>query len=120
MENSSSRVYDLFLSHRGPDTKDFCAFLREALDRAAVLAFVDEHDLEVGDPETAWTTMQNTIQGARYTMPIITRGYFESPWCLDELVLMMQSPAKVMPVFFDVPPSKDTFVGLLSGYAASL
>ena len=116
----SSKAYDIFLSHRGPEAKDFCAFLKESLDRAGVHAFVDELDLEVGAPETAWTTMQDTLQGARYTMPVISRGYMDSCWCLDELVLMMQSPAKVMPIFFGVGPSKDTLVDLLFRCAALL
>ena len=111
---ASNRAYDVFLSHRGPDKKDFCAFLKEALHRAGVHAFVDEHDLEVGAPEMAWTTMLKELQGARYVVPVISHGYVESRWCLDELVLMMQSPAKVMPVFFDVPPEKDMLADLLS------
>ena len=118
MEQHSSRAYDLFLSHRGPDKKDFCAFLKEALHRAGVHAFVDELDLEVGAPERAWTTMQNELQGARYVMPIISEGYLDSRWCLDELVLMMLSPAKVMPVFLDVSPDKDELADLLIRCAA--
>ena len=51
----SNRAYDLFLSHRGPDKKDFCAFLREAVHRAGVRVFVDEFDLEVGALDAAWT-----------------------------------------------------------------
>ena len=79
---------------------------------------MDEFDLGVGAPEAAWTTMQNELQGARYVMPVISQGYVESRWCLDELVLMMQSPAKVMPVFFDVPPDKDVLADLLFRCAA--
>ena len=118
----ASTTYDLFLSHRGPDTKDLCSFLKEALHRAAVHAFLDEHDLKVGDPnsEPAWTSIRNALQGADLVMPIITEGFFDSPWCLDELVLMMQSPAKVMPVFLDFDPSKTIFVDLLAGCAAPL
>ena len=110
----SSRAHDIFLSHRGPDKKDFCAFLKEALYRAGVHAFVDELDLKVGNPNTAWSTMQTMLQGARYVMPVISQGYLESRWCLDELVLMMQSPASVMPVFYDIGPDKDALVMMLS------
>ena len=59
-------------------------------------------------------TMQNTLQGARYVMPVLSEGFCDSRWCLDELVLMIQSPAKVMPVFYDVGPDKDALVALLS------
>ena len=108
------RAYDIFLSHRGPDKKDFCAFLKAALYRAGVHAFLDEPDLEVGAPETAWTTMTTKLQSALYVMPVISEGFVDSPWCLDELVLMMRSPEKVMPIFFDVGPSKDILLGMLS------
>lgn len=110
---AASKTYDLFLSHRGPDKKDFCAFLKEALHRAGVGAFVDELDLKPGGPEMAWTTMQGALRGARYVLPVISQGYFESQWCLDELALMMQKPENVMPVFFDVSPSTSTLVDLL-------
>ena len=110
----SDTAYDLFLSHRGPDKKDFCAFLKEALHRAGVRAFVDEFDLRVGAPDGAWTTMQTALQGARYVMPVLSEGFCDSRWCLDELVLMMQSPAKVMPVFGEVGADKDALVALLS------
>ena len=117
---ASSRAYDLFLSHRGPDTKNFCAFLKEALYRAGVHAFVDELDLAVGSPETAWSTIQNTLQGARYVMPILSQGFFDSHWCLDELVLMMESPGKVMPIFLDAGPNKGTLLDALQRCAAAL
>ena len=76
-------------------------------------AFVDELVLKPGGPDPTWTTMQNALQSARYAMPVFSQGYFDSQWCLDELALMMQSPANVMPVFFDVSPKKDTLVDLL-------
>ena len=75
---------------------------------------MDDLDLEVGGPATAWTTMQNALRGARYVMPVISEGFCDSRWCLDELVLMMESPAKVMPVFWDVGPDKGALVARLS------
>ena len=117
---ASSRVYDLFLSHRSPDKKDFCAFLKEALQRAGVHMFVDELDLVVGAPDAAWTTMRTALQGARYMLPVISEGFCNSRWCMDELALMMQSPAKVMPVFFYIPRDKDKLADLLLRYAARL
>ena len=105
--NRSTNTYDLFLSHRGPDTEGFCSFLKEALDRAGVHTVVDKHDHVAGD--FGWTTMQNMLRGARFmlrgarfVMPVISEGFLESQQCLDELALMMQSPANVMPVLFGV------------------
>ena len=104
----SSRAYDIFLSHRGPDWKDFCAFLKEAFDRAGVHAFVDELDLKPGDP--AWPTILTALKEARYVLPVFSEGYANSRWCLDELLLMMRTPDKVMPIFFDIDPGLDALV----------
>ena len=80
-----ARPYDVFLSHRGPDKKDFCAFLKEALHRAGVHAFVDEHDLEVGAPETAWTTMQKAarrpLRDASYSQGYVESAGAWTSWC---------------------------------------
>ena len=56
--------------------------------------------------------MQNELQGARFVMPVISQGYVDSRYCLDELVLMMRSPEKVLPVYI-VPPDKDRLAELL-------
>jgi hypothetical protein len=101
-QQPACRDYDVFLSHRGPDSKDFCAFLREGLQRAGIHAFVDEHDLKPG--VAAWAVMQHALQHARLVLPVFSEGYADSPWCLDELVLMMKAPEKVLPVFFRVKP----------------
>ena len=99
-------MYDVFLSHRGPDVKrHFCEFLSEALRRAGVLAFVDEADLKPGDD--AWPTMKTALESAHLVLPVFSKSYAESHWCLDELVLMMRKPEKVMPVFYDVGPNLD-------------
>ena len=112
----SSRAFDLFLSHRGPDSKRFCGFLKEALYRAGVHAFVDGDDLRVGD--AAWSTMQSALQSAQYLLPVISEGYVNSRWCLDELVLMMHTPEKVISLFLNVRPDKDNLTDLLVRCAA--
>lgn len=102
-------IYDVFLSHRGPDVKaHFCYFLAEALKRASITPFLDEEDLEPGGD--AWPTMQAALAGARIAMPIFSQGYATSKWCLDELVIMMRAPERVMPVFYDVGPNLDSLI----------
>jgi hypothetical protein len=107
VEASRSRtlvVYDVFLSHRGPEVKkSFCAFLYEALERAGVRVFLDKIDLEIGD--RVWLTMKDALQNAHIKIPVRSKGYTESQWCLDELVIMMSEPEEVrqksvMPVFY--------------------
>jgi len=112
----AARVYDVFLSHRGPDVKrHFCEFLSEALRRAGVLAFVDEADLKPGDD--AWPTMKTALESAHLVLPVFSKSYAESHWCLDELVLMMRKPEKVMPVFYDVGPNLDDLAKKAERYA---
>ena len=82
--------------------------LKEALNIAGIRAFM--YDFDVQHSAQAWTTMQNMLQGARYTVPIFSKGYVNSPWCLDELVLMMDTPQKVLPIFYDVDPPLDALV----------
>jgi hypothetical protein len=102
--SSNPVVYDVFLSHRGPDVKKhFCTFLHEALERAGVHVFLDEKDLKPGDE--AWPTMKDALQDAHIKLPVLSKGYIESQWCLDELVMMMSQPEEsrqknVMPVFY--------------------
>ena len=79
----------------------------EALQKADVT--VDKHKA----PEPAHATMQSALKGACYVVPVLSLSYAESPWCLDELVLMMATPEKVLPVFFgatlDLPTSYFTY-----------
>ena len=97
------QTYDVFLSHRGPDVKlHFCEFLEDELKRAGVRTFVEKSDLVIGD--AAWATMQHALQTAKLVVPIFSRGFVESTYCLDELELMMRKPANVLPVFYDTWP----------------
>ena len=75
---------------------------------------MDETDLKPGDD--AWPTMKAALQGARVVIPILSQGYANSRWCMEELALMIRQPASVMPVFYDVGPSLDGLLCKLSRY----
>lgn len=115
-DNPVTPAYDVFLSYRGLDDRDFNASLFEALQRAGIHAFIADYNLKPGD--NAWATMQNALKGARYTVPILSQDYADSRWCLDELVLMMRAPEKVLPVFLDFDLSQDVPTARLARYAA--
>ncbi|GLJ34639.1 hypothetical protein SUGI_0696680 [Cryptomeria japonica] len=50
------------------------------------------------------STIETAIRSAAIHIAIFSKGYAESPWCLAELVLMLHSPAKIIPVFYEVEP----------------
>ena len=79
---------------------------------------MDETDLNPGDD--AWPIMQSALSSAKIVLPTLSQGYADPRWCLDELVLMMSRPRRVMPVFYDVDSSLDRLMGRLPEYATQI
>eukprot|EP01018_Ginkgo_biloba_P020243 Gb_34049 [translate_table: standard] len=105
MEESQSihPPYDVFLSHRGPDVKNTLASSLNSYFRVYRLrVFFDKDELYAGDMLA--DTIQDAIRTASVHVAIFSKGYAESRWCLDELHLMLESGAKIIPVFYDVHP----------------
>ena len=98
---SDMACFDVFLSHRGPDSKlEFCSFLYESLRRAGLRPFVDNKNIRKG--EEGWQQIETALRGAKLVLVVFSEGFTRSQWCLDELEIMMQQPGKVMPVFYGV------------------
>lgn len=38
-------------------------------------------------------------------LAVLSSGYTESVWCLEELAIISETPAKAFPVFYNVPTS---------------
>ena len=51
------------------------------------------------------TQIEGAIQAASVHVAIFSPGYASSKWCLDELVLMVESKSTIIPVFYNVEPS---------------
>ncbi|GLJ33645.1 hypothetical protein SUGI_0676460 [Cryptomeria japonica] len=101
--SESSRLFDVFINHRGPDVKNTLALqLYKSLEKLRIRAFLDSEEKELGDSFPS--TIQKAIRSAAVHIAIFSKGYAESPWCLAELVLMLQTKAKIIPVFCDVTP----------------
>ncbi|KAH9299117.1 hypothetical protein KI387_030799, partial [Taxus chinensis] len=100
----SPRLYDAFISHRGPDVKETLASeLFNSLQDIGHRAFLDSEEIQGGD--SIPTTLHNAICSSLVQIAIFSPGYAESKWCLDELVLMLQQrDALFIPVFYNVPP----------------
>ncbi|GLJ52536.1 hypothetical protein SUGI_1117980 [Cryptomeria japonica] len=87
MASSFSKLYDAFISHRGPDIKETLAKqLYELLADRGCWAFLDRRELDVGDSITP--AIESAIYSSVVQIAIFSTGYAHSSWCLDELVLI--------------------------------
>ncbi|CAN6446007.1 unnamed protein product [Victoria cruziana] len=95
-----SSEFDVFLSFRGEDTrKGFTGHLYEGLKLRGVSPFIDNENLQKGDEIER---LLGYIEKSKVCIPIISKGYADSKWCLKELAQMLELKKKVIPVFFDV------------------
>ncbi|KAL3742253.1 hypothetical protein ACJRO7_017697 [Eucalyptus globulus] len=114
MENSykgtsSGSKYQVFLSFRGPDTREgFTDVLFHYLSDAGICVFRDDELLRVGERING--SLQQAIDNSRIYIPIFSRNYASSQWCLRELTHILANTSrskdnkKILPIFFDVEP----------------
>ncbi|XP_030466164.1 disease resistance protein RPV1-like [Syzygium oleosum] len=101
--------YQVFLSFRGPDTRHgFADYLYHALVGAGVRVFRDDEELRVG--EKIGGALLRAIDDSKLYIPIFSRSYAASKWCLRELARIVDNTSrskgnkKILPIFFDVEP----------------
>ncbi|KAF8035672.1 hypothetical protein BT93_C1642 [Corymbia citriodora subsp. variegata] len=101
--------FQVFLSFRGPDTRrGFTDTLYQALVDAGVRVFRDDDELRVG--ETIGRALLQAIDDSKLYIPIFSRSYASSKWCLRELARILDNTSrskgykKILPIFFDVEP----------------
>ncbi|KAF3774414.1 TMV resistance protein [Nymphaea thermarum] len=106
--SSSSRVrkdafeYDVFLSFRGPDTrKTFTGHLYQAMKDKGISTFIDNVNLEKGKKVEE---LFKYIEKSKIFVPIFSKGYANSEWCLKEITKIVESGRLIIPVFFHVKP----------------
>ncbi|XP_048140746.1 disease resistance protein L6-like [Rhodamnia argentea] len=107
---SSGSEYQVFLSFRGPDTRvGFTDFLFHSLTDAGICVFRDDEELHVG--ERIDGSLQRAIDNSKIYIPVFSRTYASSQWCLRELAQIMANTSKsegkkeILPIFFDVEPN---------------
>ncbi|GLJ20264.1 hypothetical protein SUGI_0368010 [Cryptomeria japonica] len=99
--SSSSKKYDVFISFRGQDViRTFVDHLYASLENAGVNVFLDSHKLKRGDEISS--TVRQTIDNSTILIPIFSKNFAESSWCLDELTHMCKSNGIIIPLFYDV------------------
>lgn len=104
LPTSHAYRYDVFLSHRGPNTKKTLAshiYLRLLLH--GLRTFLDQQELFAGD--NLVNQIESAIATSTVHIAIFSPGYADSRWCLDELHSMLQSKGLIIPVFYGVEPS---------------
>ncbi|KAF8028908.1 hypothetical protein BT93_E1552 [Corymbia citriodora subsp. variegata] len=98
--------HEVFLSFRGPDTRLTIAdSLYEAIKHAGIRVFKDDEELRVGK-EIGGSLMQ-AINESRIYIPIFSKNYASSKWCLRELAHIVKlsrdnTEKKIFPIFDDV------------------
>ncbi|XP_039165359.1 TMV resistance protein N-like [Eucalyptus grandis] len=103
----SATQYDVFLSFRGPDTRDnFTDCLYQTMVGQGIIAYRDSEELQAGD---RIDDLLRAVGESKICVPVLSRGYASSACCLRELAHVMElneSTGKplVLPIFFDVTP----------------
>lgn len=96
--------YDVFINHRGPDVKKTLAsYLYHCLVAHGLRVFLDIEEMQEGVSLTS--QIKGAIRTAFIHIAIFSSRYAESSWCLDELVLMLESGSTIIPIFHTVKPS---------------
>ncbi|GLJ33410.1 hypothetical protein SUGI_0672440 [Cryptomeria japonica] len=100
--SESPLLVDVFINHRGPDVKETLAQnLYDSLLESKIRVFLDK-ELESGQKFTP--AIEKAIRSVSIHIAIFSEQYAKSPWCLDELVLMIETKATIIPIFYDVKP----------------
>ncbi|XP_048133353.1 TMV resistance protein N-like [Rhodamnia argentea] len=106
-DDASCEEYDVFLSFRGPDTRNgFTSCLYHRLRDAGIRVFLDNEELRVG--KEIHGELLNALDKSRIYIPIFSKGYANSSWCLREVAHMVEctSPSdekkEILPIFYDV------------------
>ncbi|KAI3683295.1 hypothetical protein L1987_83798 [Smallanthus sonchifolius] len=106
--SSSTHDYDVFLSFRGADIRNsFTDHLYNALLEADIKTFLDDEEIETGEPLKP--ELESAIKSSRASIIVLSKNYASSTWCLDELVLILHQNQNcnqiVIPIFYDVEPT---------------
>ncbi|XP_038711060.1 TIR-only protein-like [Tripterygium wilfordii] len=103
--NRSPPPCDVFINHRGIDTKRTIAgLLYDHLRRLGLHPFLDSKNMEPGDK--LFDEIDSAIRRSKIAVAVFSPRYCDSYFCLHELALIMESKKRVIPVFCDVKPSQ--------------
>ena len=93
---------DVFISHRGPETKLALVGHVEAKLRHLNLDVFVDYTLDKG--AEAWQTILAKLRGAHRVLVVLSPRFEESCWCLEEVRVMAKRRDAVLPLFFNRKP----------------
>ncbi|KAL5196519.1 hypothetical protein ABZP36_000031 [Zizania latifolia] len=101
--------YDVFINHRGVDTKRTVA--RLLYDRlvvgggggSGIRAFLDNMSMRPGD--RLEDRISAAITDCAVAVAIFSPHYCDSEYCLRELAMLVESRKIIIPIFYDIKPS---------------
>ncbi|KAL3746298.1 hypothetical protein ACJRO7_015279 [Eucalyptus globulus] len=101
--------FEVFLNFRGPDTRlNFTDCLYHSMDVAGIHVFRDNEEIRKG--EVIKGELECAIKNSTIFMPIFSKNYMSSAWCLRELAFRVDCSrnrgdhAMILLIFFDVDP----------------
>ncbi|KAG4149869.1 hypothetical protein ERO13_D05G359500v2 [Gossypium hirsutum] len=101
----SKKACDVFINHRGIDTKRTIAtLLYDHLSWLNLQPFLDNKNMKPGDK--LFDNIDNAIRNCKIGVTVFSPNYCKSYFCLHELALFMESKKKVIPIFCDIKPSE--------------
>lgn len=109
-DDDDSAKFDVFLSFSGPDNDTHLNFidgLYNSLIEEEILVFRDDGEIRKG--EKIGDELLDAIESFKIYMPILSRNYASSAWCLRVLMHMLESSSKannkvIVPIFYEVNP----------------
>ncbi|CAI9087524.1 OLC1v1021607C1 [Oldenlandia corymbosa var. corymbosa] len=103
--NQVQKPCDVFINHRGIDTKkNVAGLLYYHLRRLGLHPFLDSKSMKPGD--RLFDKINAGIRQCKVGVAVFSPDYCKSYFCLHELALMMETKKKVVPIFCNVKPSE--------------
>ncbi|KAF8074230.1 hypothetical protein N665_1119s0014 [Sinapis alba] len=98
-------LHDVFINHRGTDTKrNIATLLYDNLNARNIRPFLDSKNMKPGDK--LFDHINRAILTSKVAVTVFSPNYCDSYFCLHELALIMESKKRVIPIFFDIKPSQ--------------
>lgn len=105
LRNQAIKPCDVFINHRGIDTKrKVVTLLYDHLSRRNLRPFLDNKNMKPGDK--LFDNINRAIRDCKVGVAVFSPTYCQSYFCLHELALMMETKKKVIPIFCDIKPSQ--------------
>lgn len=97
--------FHVYINHRGTDARNTLgSHIYRRLRAHGLRVLLDPAELQDGDDLIA--QIVGAIRTASLHIAILSPHYAESSWCLDELVLMLESGSIIIPVYYHVQPGE--------------